>query len=206
MLTDIALPYENEEEFIRIASSLGYKRLLFLYDISDFNSNLQKRLNEIKTKSDVRIETGMISGQKYLSKAAGISKFIAAKSSDKDRFMIESKKIRMIYGFEEIPRKDFMHQRASGLNHVMCELANKNNIVFGFSYSSLLGKSTQDASLLIGRTIQNIKMCQKYKVMTAIGSFSSNPYDLRAPNDLASLFSLLGMDGKRIKESMSITI
>jgi RNase P/RNase MRP subunit p30 len=33
-----------------------------------------------------------------------------------------------------------------------------------------------------------------------IGSFSEEPFDLRSPYDITSLFSLLGMNGKIIKE------
>ena len=132
------------------------------------------------------------------------SKLLVAKSSDKDRFFIESKKIKLIYGFEEIYKKDYMHQRASGLNHIICELASKNNVAIGFSYSSLFNKNSADTPLLIGRMMQNITLCQKYKVKTIIGSFSEKPYDMRAPHDVISLFTMLGMESKKIKESLNL--
>ena len=117
--------------------------------------------------------------------------------------LIESKKIKLIYGFEGVNRKDFLHQRASGLNHTLCELAKKNNIIIGFSYSSLINKSSQDSSLLIGRMMQNISLCRKYKVKTIIGSFSEKPYEMRSPHDIINLFKLFGMDGRGAKESVS---
>ena len=45
-------------------------------------------------------------------------------------------------------------------------------------------------------------LCQKYKVKIVIGSFSEKPYELRASHDIASLFAMLGMDNKKIKESL----
>ena len=111
----------------------------------------------------------------------------------------------MIYGFEGLGRKDYLHQRASGLNHIMCELARKNNIYVGFSYSSLLNNEA-NSPVLIGRMIQNIKLCQKYKVKTAIGAFAENPFDLRAPHDLFNLFKIFGMDEGNVKNSLNYNL
>jgi len=108
----------------------------------------------------------------------------------------------VIYGFEELGRKDYLHQRASGLNHIMCELAKKNNVSIGFSYSSLLNNEI-DSPVVIGRMAQNIKLCQKYKVKMIIGSFAENPFDLRAPHDLSNLFKIFGMDERNVKASFS---
>ena len=40
--------------------------------------------------------------------------------------------------------------------------------------------------------MQNIALCQKYKVKTMIGSFSEKPFDLRASHDVMGIFKLLG--------------
>tara|TARA_Y100000031_G_scaffold150807_1_gene190840 strand:+ start:10639 stop:11256 length:618 start_codon:yes stop_codon:yes gene_type:complete len=202
MFTEFVIPRNNEKEFVSIASRLGYKKLFFLYDFSDYDEEkIQKKLREIKT--NVRMEIGFLVNQKNFDKAAKKSKLLIAKSSDNSRFFVESKKIKLIYGFEEVNRKDFLHQRASGLNHVVCELARKNKVVIGFSYSSLFDKSGFFISQIIGRMIQNISLCQKYKVKTVIGSFSDNPFELRSPYDIMSFFTMLGMDGKNIKNSLS---
>ena len=148
----------------------------------------------------------MIASQKNLNKASKLSKLLVVKSSDKDRFFIESKKLKIIYGFEETFKKDYLHHRASGLNQIICEIARKYDVYFGFSYSSLLNKPDQIASLIIGRMMQNIRICQKYNVKTIIGSFSGKPFDMRASHDIMALFKLLGMDGKRIQESISYNL
>ena len=196
MFRDIVMPRNNEAEFIEIASKLGIKKLYFLYDFEEYT---QKQ----KPKTfDFDIEVGFIVNQKNINKALKISKLLAVKSSDKDRFFIENKKIKLIYGFEEIYKKDYLHQRASGLNHVMCEIARKNNVLIGFAYGTLFDKNEYERSILLGRMMQNIKLCQKYKVKTILGSFSGNPFEMRSHYDLMSLFTLLGMDGKDVKESL----
>ena len=204
MFSDIAIPKNNEEEFIEMASKLGIKKLYFLYDFDKYRQeSLQNKLNSIKNHKNIEVEIGFMVNQKNLNQAGKLSKLLVVKSSDKGRFFIESKKIKLIYGFEEVQRGDSLHQRTSWLNHTICEIANKNSVSIGFSYSSLFNKNGHESSLLMGRMMQNISLCRKYKVKTIIASFSENPFGMRAPHDVASLFAMLGMDGKRIKESMS---
>ena len=201
-MIDIVIPKNNEGEFIEIASKLGIKKLYFLYDFNYYDKNINQKKLSFENHENIEVEIGFIGSQKNLNKAQHQSKLIVAKSSDNDRFFIESKKIKLIYGFEESNKKDYLHQRASGLNHILCELANKHNVVIGFSYSTLFSKDSQKISLLMGRMMLNIKLCQKYKVKTVIGSFSEKPFEMRSPFDITSLFTIFGMDGRNIKDSI----
>ncbi len=191
-MMDIALPKDNEDEFISIAPRLGINKLLFLYPFDKFQ-NKKSKIFDFDFDFDFNVEIGCIASHKNINEASKHSGFLAVKSSDKDRFFIESKKVRMIYGLEESYARDYLHQRKSGLNHIMCELARKNGVTIGFSYGSLLEKDTAASSLLMGRMMQNIALCQKYNVRTMIGSFSENPFGMRAPHDVKSLFALMGM-------------
>lgn len=198
MFSDIVTPKNNEEGFIEIASKLGIKKLYFLYEF-----DVPNKPDLINNKNNIEIKTGFIVTQKNLNRAAQHSRLLAAKSSDSDRMLIESKKIKIIYGLEESHKKDRMHQRASGLNHIMCELTKKNNVAVGFSYSSLFSKNPETASLIMGRMMQNISLCQKYKVKTIIASFSENPFEMRSSHDIISLFTLFGMDSRDIRGSLT---
>ena len=205
MSADLVIPRNNETEFVEIAAKLGIKKFYFLYDFDEYNEGkIQKKFDTLN-HHNINIEIGFIVNQKNLSKAFKASRLLAVKSSDHDRFFIESKKIKVIYGFGEVSKKDSMHQKSSGLNHIICELAMKNNITVGFSYSSLFNKNLAVSSLLIGRIIQNISLCQKYKVKTIIGSFSEKPFDLRASHDIMSLFAMIGMHQKEVNNSLTNT-
>ena len=199
MFRDIVIPNNNEEEFAAIAAKLGYKKLYFLYDFDEYKDEIEKNLEGL----NIDFEIWLIVNKKNLNNAMKKSKLTVAKSSDDDRELIEGKKVKLIYGFEDVKRKDYLHQRASGLNHILCDIASKNNVAVGFSYSSLLNKNSKDVSVIKGRMMQNLDLCMEDRVKSAIGSFSSNPYELRAPSDLASLFSILGMDGKNIKNALA---
>ena len=203
MHSDIVLPKNNEIEFIEIASKLGIKKLCFLYDFDYYDEQkTTKKLESVKNYNNVSVETGFLVNQRNFGKAAKQSKLLVAKSSEKDRVFVESNKIKLIYGFEELYKKDYLHQRASGLNHVICELAKQNNVAISFSYSMLFDKNPAVASMLMGRMMQNIALCRKYKVKTAIGSFAENQFNLRSSYDVMSLFTMLGMSGEKIKESL----
>ena len=94
-------------------------------------------------------------------------------------------------------RKDFMHQRNSGLNHVLCNLAKQHNVAIGFSFFSILHSSHRAKEL--GRIMQNIILCRKYKIPMVIGSFAKHAWDVRNEKDLQALFKVLGMTGKEVQ-------
>jgi len=94
-------------------------------------------------------------------------------------------------------RKDSLHQRNSGLNHVLCILARDHTVAIGFSFSSIL--RSQKRGELLGRMMQNIRLCRKYRVQMVIGSFAQTPWELRNEKDLQSFFQVLGMTGKEVK-------
>ena len=91
-------------------------------------------------------------------------------------------------------RKDYMHQRNSGLNQVLCNLAKQNDVAIGFSFSSVL--NSKERTKLIGRMIQNIKLCRKYKVRMVVASFAKSDKDTRNLKDIQSFFKVLGMTAK----------
>lgn len=95
-------------------------------------------------------------------------------------------------------RKDFMHQRNSGLNHILCRLAKENSVAIGFSFSRILNsKNYRD----LGRIKQNIKLCRKYKVKVVVGNFAVKKGDFRKLDDVYSMFKILGMTGEELKTS-----
>ena len=201
MFREIIIPKNNEDSFSQVLSILNYKKAILLYKSEDhFKKDIDGKFREIN------IKFGLIINQKNPNQGQQQSKLLVAKSSGNDIPIIESKKVKLIYGFEESQTKDYLHQRASGLNDAICKLAGHNNVAIGLSYDSLINNNARNNHLLIGRMIQNIRLCQKYKVKMIIGSFSENPYSLRSPSEITSMFKLLGMDGKDVWDSLSLDI
>ena len=183
------MPCNNEEEFIVIAEKLGYNAICFLYDTRGYQTK-QKKFEAKK----IKLYTGILADSRSINKLRNKSKnkkvFVAVRSSNNDREIMEKSKADMVFSFEESPKKDFIHQRASGLNHILCKLAKENNITIGFSLSSIL--NSKNKQVVLGRIMQNIKLCRKFRVKTAVASFAQKPFEMRGSHDLRSLFEILG--------------
>ena len=180
---EIVFPNNNEHEFVKIADALDIKKIVFIYDEKHYK-DADTKINKIET--NIELEKGILvknTNQKYNSK------FVVAKSSLNDRSLIESKSANLIFGFESVHSRDSTHQRNSNLNHITCTMAQEKNISFGFSYSSIL--ESQNKPLIIGRMIQNLKLCRKYQVKPVFASFTNHPYNLRSKYDIDALFRTL---------------
>ena len=193
-MIDFVIPNNNEDEFIAMAGGLGYKELFFLYNLDDYLTK-QKKLEKNNNKANkIKIHNGILADKNTLYKIQNKFKdkesFVAIKSSSNDKEAIEKSRIDMVFSFEENPRKDFIHHRASGLNHILCKMAKENNVAIGFSIKSLLDAGNKPE--LLGRIMQNMKLCRKFEVKTSIASFATNPFEMRGAHDLTSLFKILG--------------
>jgi len=83
----------------------------------------------------------------------------------------------------------------------MCRFARENNVAIAFPFCSLLNAKMR--ARLVGRIKQNIMLCRKFKVTTVIASFAKNPYEMRSPKNLMSLFVTLGMHPKEAKDGVT---
>ncbi len=176
MLTDIVFPRNNENRFVELAERLGYGQLVFVYE------NALPKLS-INTKI------------KIVQKKA---KNFLAEGNEKARSYLEGSNIQLIYALEDKQKKDYLHQRASGLNQVLCKIAKEKNKTIGFSFSMILKSRGMERARIIGRIMQNIMLCRKYKVKIFIGSFAESPFEMRAPKDLQAFFQSIGMTGKEV--------
>jgi len=183
MPTDIVFPEKNESEFVDMAVRLGYTKLIFVYD---YTPNMGSILKKIKRITKIEVEIGLLAEEKHIRKAKKLVNFVLVSQAKRGAF--ENKDIT-VCNLERISRRDFMHHRGSGLDSVLCKLAQKNNITITFSLYSML-KGTEK---IIGRIKQNIKLCRKYKIKTVIASFASDPYEMRGYKDLESLFSIISI-------------
>ncbi|HLC80647.1 MAG TPA: hypothetical protein VJG31_02650, partial [Candidatus Nanoarchaeia archaeon] len=58
--------------------------------------------------------------------------------------------------------------------------------------------------LVMGRMMQNIRFCRKFKVKTFLSSFASEKEEMRSPFDLAKLAKALGADDGTAEEIVSL--
>lgn len=190
-MIDVVFPKNNEEEFIELAEKLGIKSLVFVYDSN--KKFYKSKDNKIKIFNGLEINDK----NKGLKNTADIT---FAKGDDlNNRQIVESVKPDVIYSAEGSRSKDFIHQRASGFNHVIARIAKEKKVIVGFNFSDLL----QGNDLVIGRMMQNILLCRKFKLDVCIASFAKDPYDMRFLPDAKAFFETVGMSDVDSKKALS---
>lgn len=169
----------NGEEFVSMAKKLGYNSLCFVYEFNDFR---KKEFKEFKTYTAIICERNFDRAKQKAD--------IVIASGLNARKAIESKRVDFIYSVESDIRRDSMHFRNSGLNHVLCKLMKENNVGYLVSVKDVL--SMKDPQFL-GRVMQNIRLCSKFKVRTEIATFASDVFEMKGASDLRSLMKELGV-------------
>lgn len=195
-MIDIVFPDKNEKDFIEMAERLEYSGLVLVYsnkgDIPDIK----------KFKVKLKLKTALLAPQKKIQSAKTKSKLVFTKAVEDNRFAFEKSGPDMVFALEEAQSRDFMHQRGSGLNHIMCRFAKENDVSIGFSFNSILNSNAMSRAQIIGRMQQNMMLCRKYKCKMVIASFAKDPFEMRSPKDLMAFFIEIGMHQKEAKDAL----
>lgn len=160
----------QEASFIARAEELGVEELVLLYE--------KPPQKEVADKKSLKILSGLVGTKKS---SANIQ--IVLGTSFNGWFS----GLTHVGELELIERKDSLHQRRSGLNHVLLAEFKKKNVCVLFSYSLLQKRN------LIGRMMQNVMLCKKAEVKTELVSLARKPEDIRHPRDVAALGRILGL-------------
>lgn len=187
-MIDVVIPNNNEAAFLATAEKLGYDSLIFLYQEN----------SKIPPLTSKKVKIGIIT-----TKGGRNNYLTFLKSGDQDQHILEHNPPNVLFGCETKAEKDYLHQRASGLNHVICALAHKNKVAITFSFHDLLQAYRSKRAALFGRIMQNIRLCRKYHTNMAFASFATQPQEMRSPHDLQSLFFLLGMHQSETKKAIT---
>lgn len=139
-----------------------------------------KTINELKSK---------VSKAKNLVVVEGGSDII-------NRAVLEDKRVDILLSPEKNRKNDLLYVRDSGLNHVLCKLAHKNKIAIGFNFSDVI--KSKEREVLIGRMMQNIKLCRKYKVDMVFDCF-----DKCKVKNLSCFARILGMSPGEAKKALN---
>jgi ribonuclease P/MRP protein subunit RPP1 len=161
------------------------------YEALGFSSVYHANLIVVNNVKDLR---------KKVNKEFGL---VVVLGSHINRDVVSIKKVDILISPHSGVVKDHLHSRNSGLNDVLCKLAKKNGIAIGFSFSDVLNSHGPERALMLGRMMQNVSFCRKFKVPMVLGSFAFDKSDMRPPKDLASFGGMIGMTPDEAKRSIS---
>ena len=143
-------------------------------------------------KSIILTETNFSKLRDAIKKNKDDKIIFTSKNDELNRKVLEILPIQiLLINLED--KKDYQKQRDSGFNQVMAKIAKKNKIQIGINFDELI--SSKNKEKIISRVIQNIKLCNKYKIqMKFISKTKQNILNLK------SLGLVLGMPTWMIKD------
>lgn len=176
----------KSEKVIKKSKKLGFDKIHFVKII--------KRINDFGNKGEYDaclIESENINEiRRFIDKAGNyFEKIIVLGTTDKiNRMILEHKKTWALIDPQHAHKndRDYDSYRNSGLNHVLCKIAHDNEKITLFSLNEL--KEVKS----LGRVVQNIKLCKKYKAKYFIVNFSGNIDDFRSAFELKEVERVLG--------------
>ncbi len=122
---------------------------------------------------------------------------VQAQDEKFNRKIFENPNVDIITNLEIHKRKDYMKQRDSGLNEILCKLAKQNNIKIGINLQLIKSLTPYQKSIILGRIKQNIKLCKKTK--TPIIILNKKKF---TKQDIISFFLTLGASTKQAKQAV----
>ena len=126
-------------------------------------------------------------------KFARNASFVVADSTEEKtiRYIMEQSWIQFFTNIETSTGRDHTHYRRSNFNQVLAKLARDTKKVYVVDFSHILNITGRKRAILLGRIMQNIRICDKFKVPVTIASFASNKHELRNPEDLKAFLRAL---------------
>lgn len=146
-------------------------------------------------------------------KQLGFQKFVHFKdipavlggSEERHLQAVRNHRTLLLLSSELVKEKDRLHFRTSGLTHQILQLAYKNDVAIGFCFSLLLDRKGAERAMILGRMMQNVRLCRKYKVRMVLCSFAKNVYGLKSASDLQAFGRVLGMTPLEAKKALEFS-
>lgn len=174
---DVVIPNKNEEDFIAMALSLGYKEIVFLSKDIKYKYSSNKLI--VKRAFLVSTTNQISTARKNFDYVFGPA----------ERQFFESK-VDYIINAELFDRNDSFHYKRTALNQVHAKLCKEKGISIVFSFSNLLENRRIQS---LGRMFQNAVIARKYKLNVASFSMARDPMNMKSNTILEALLRVLGL-------------
>lgn len=178
---------KNALEFIQKATSLGFNELVLLAEPKEAVKICALR-EELAKNAKIKLYFGVLAQNKaQIPKKCSFD--VIAKLGTSEQSVFSG--LTTIMGVETSTEKDFVHQRRSGVNHVLLKQYNQHGIELVASYASLQQLTLARRAQVFGRIMQNAKLCKKHAVSYTLYSLASKPEEMRHPKDVCALARIL---------------
>jgi RNase P/RNase MRP subunit p30 len=137
----------------------------------------------------------------FIDKARAIFQKVIVLGTDDEinRASLENRKTFGLLNPEIGREKDYMSYKNSGLNHVLCKIAAQNNKTIFISVDELRNPQS------LGRVIQNLKLCKKFKVRCQLVNLADDLSIIRSAFELKEIERVL-MKGEHFEHAQKSSI
>jgi len=182
----LATPTTAQSLIVR-AEAFGFTELVVLCSPQDaawFTSH-NKSLQEI---TKIKLLFGLLlEKQAQMPKKHVFDELVLLGTSESAVFPGLTRVLNKEYGED----KDAIHQRRSGLNHVLAQEYKKKNIGVLCEITTLKQLKPRRQAQILGRIKQNILQAKKHHISYELCTLAQTPLELRHPKDIASLHRIL---------------
>ena len=197
MQIDFVVPKGNEEALYKTAlsqnkipvfvyNSLNFKDLaLVLKRLATFEKNSYKTAYLFAPDNPAKLVL-----DKSIRKAVD---FIIGTSQDLKtvRALVEKGRVNYIINIETTGGRDHTHYRRSNFNQVIARFCRENKVTYLIDFSRIKKVENLKRALLLGRIMQNARICRKEKAQFNAVSFASEPLNIINNDCLSALERLL---------------
>ncbi|RJQ17976.1 hypothetical protein C4573_00925 [Candidatus Woesearchaeota archaeon] len=174
---------ENAEQMLERAVSLGFSELVLVFA----EKNMVEKDNILKN-SKIVLKTAIMLPEKSFAKLQKYKKIFDYIIAEGTRKAFETKQIDFVIP-DFTAFKDHTHYRQSGMDQIYAKLAKKNNLTVLFDFSLLLESKNKQS--MVGRMMQDVALCKKYKAAYGIASFAKTPSAMRSSGDFSAFLRTL---------------
>ncbi|MBN1792375.1 hypothetical protein JW826_01700 [Candidatus Woesearchaeota archaeon] len=166
---DVLCPEGNEAALLVSAEKLGFKEVILLYE------GFSKKEIDYSGKLKIRLAAFI----RDMGDAGAAKKHHELVFAPAERPFFESRRIDYVIDAESASEgKDFFYQRRAGLDDPMCKLALEREITIVFGTGSVTD------AIMLGRMVQNARLCRKHKNKTLIATLAKDVLGMRSAKDL----------------------
>jgi len=158
----------------------------------DFRKNAEAAKRDGRTVGALVFGDVSENAKKALDAGADLV-FVDGRNEEAARTASESWDVDLIVNPELNGEKDLVHQRSSGLDHVMASYMAERKIGYVINFSNLLQVTGGRRVQLFGRIMQNIMLSRRYGVKVVLATGARTRWDVRNPHDMTALSFFLGL-------------
>ena len=197
---DMHINSEEAEKTAEMAKKLGWDGLVFIRKWNGNGKKIESISEQIKKIKSLDASFGVFI---ETTNANDMQKIIRSIRKNVPIIIVKTYDLNFNRTVLETPEIDVLSGSDIKLNHVMAELASKNNIAIEFNFHDIITSYKKSREHIFINMIENAKFIKKYRSPFIITSGAMNQWDIRSPFDIFSFGRLLGFKDPEIKKAMS---